>query len=211
MPLKLPDLHRLLHTHPFPLENRQENTHSYMHKHTMPCIHYKNLPEHGSKNIGESTFCGRKMRIMPVHLKQSYCYLWEQTLVALLIRHIFVVLIPYQCSIATGFTLKIQMSSPLPLICTFTGRVALVSHVHITCWWHDKGKMGSAPKSMLTYAVSRAILAVMWQRVSETPHLGYSVDNYVPSKGPEAVTKKFECDFSSQEATSAVTLATGPH
>lgn len=96
------------------------------------------------------------------------------------------------------------MRPPLLLIRTATGHVSLVSHVHITCWWHDKGKMGSASKSMLTYALSRTILAVMWQRISETLHGGQIVYNYTPSKGSEVITKKSECDFSSQYVRSAV-------
>lgn len=63
---------------------------------------------------------------------------------ALLIRQVFVVLIPYWCNVPDSFTLKIQMSSPVLLTHAATGCVSLVSHVHITCWWHDKGKMGCA-------------------------------------------------------------------
>lgn len=125
---------------------------------------------------------------------------------ALLIQNGLIVLVPYWCDVTDGFTLKIQMSSPLLLIWTATGHVSLVSHVHITCWWHDKGKMGFASKSMLTYALSHTLLAVMWHRISDTLHVGQIVYNYEPSKGSEGITKKFECDFSSQEVRSAVTL-----
>lgn len=126
---------------------------------------------------------------------------------ALLIRRGFVVLVPYRGNVIDEFTLKIQMSSPLLLIRTATGHVSLVSHVHITCWWHDKGKMGSASKSMLTYALSRTVLAVTWQRISEALHVGQIVYNYTPSKGPEIITKKSECYFSPQYVRSAVYCA----
>lgn len=83
------------------------------------------------------------------------------------------------------------MSSPPLLIRTATDCVSFVSHVHITCSWHDKGKTGSASKRMFMYVLSCTILAVTWQWISEMLNTG-------PTKGPDVMTRILNCDFSAR-------------
>lgn len=90
------------------------------------------------------------------------------------------------------------MSSPLLPIRTATGCVSLVSHVHVTCLWHDKGKTGPASTRMFIYVLSGTILAVTWQWISEALHTGRNVCSYAPIKGPEVITKKLIGDPSAR-------------
>lgn len=98
---------------------------------------------------------------------------------ALLMSRDFDILVPYQYKVTDRFTFKIQMSSPLLPIRTAIGCVSLVSHVHITCLRHDKGKTGSASKRMVMYVFSCTILAVTWQWISEMLQTGQNVCSYV--------------------------------
>lgn len=155
---------------------------------------------HCSKNIGESTFVGDGWKSCQCSWSTviATCNFWQQTKIALLMSQDFYILIPYQYKVTDGFTLKIQMSSPLLLIRTAIGCVSFVSRVHITCLWHDKGKMGSASKRMLIYVLSCTILAITWRWISETLHTGQSVCSYTPIRGPEVITPKLNCDSSAQ-------------